>query len=180
MQQKWKKNLSMSSSSWKEPPTLFLFESKTNWWASAPKLTICVAHFTLLAALDAYGWNSLRQSQITQKNEKNIISWRNTAFVFDARFSVRRCEFMVSSMTLIDFPISKADVVSKGIRHLASREARARFDAIKKHHKTFRIVELMSFFCTKNRLGNGRLPCFLKPKTNLLSLPKFVWKCIWS
>ena len=41
-------------------------------------------------------------------------------------------------MTLIDFPISKADVVSKGIRHLASREARVRFDAIKKHHKTFR------------------------------------------
>ena len=182
MQQKWKKNLSMSSSSWKEPPTLFLFESKTNWWASAPKLTICVAHFTLLAALDAYGWNSPRQSQITQKNEKNIISWRNTAFVFDARFSVRRCEFMVSSMTLIDFPISKADVVSKGIRHLekngCSAQSLTRLKSIIKH--LGKLVELMSFFWTKNRLGNGRLPCFLKPKTNLLSLPKFVWKCISS
>ena len=53
---------------------------------------------------------------------------------------------MVSSMTLIDFPISKADVVSKGIRHLASREARARFDAIKKHHKTFREADGTNVF----------------------------------
>ena len=82
---------------------------------------------------------------------------------FTLVFSVRRCEFMVSSMTLIDFPISKADVVSKGIRHLASREARARFDAIKKHHKTFREVGGTNvFLLNKNRLGNGQLPCFSK------------------
>ena len=66
---------------------------------------------------------------------------------------------MVSSMTLIDFPISKADVVSKGIRHLASREARVRFDAIKKHHKTFREAGgtnvFLFNFILKNRLGNG-------------------------
>ena len=82
------------------------------------------------------------------ENEKNSISWRNTAFVFYARFSVRRCEFMVSSMTLIDFPISKADVVSKGIRHLekngCSAQSLTRLKSIIKH--LGKLVELMSFF----------------------------------
>lgn len=88
---------------------------------------------------------------------------------------------MVSSMTLIDFPISKADVVSKLQRHTPSREERlflesalTRLKSIIKHLGKL-AVELMSFFSSsKNQLGNGRLQCFLKSKANLLSLPKFV------